>query len=86
MLGNRQFTFERRTNVPRQLSAEFLLVDLVNELGVLAENRDAVLSRIREKAKEMDPKKLSRAIFLYSKSSTQKKFQKMLQHAARVGT
>ncbi len=86
MLGNRQFTFERCTNVPRQLSAEFLLVDLVNELGVLAENRDAVLSRIREKAKEMDSKKLSRAISLYGKSSTQKKFQKMLQHAARVGT
>jgi hypothetical protein len=85
-LGNRLFTFERRTNVPRQLSAEFLLVDLVNELGGLAEDRDAVLSRIREKAKEMDPKKLSRAVSLYGKHSTQKKFQKMLQHAAHVGT
>jgi len=38
-------------NVPRQLSPEFLLVDLVNELGDLAEDRDAVLSRVREKAK-----------------------------------
>jgi hypothetical protein len=35
-------TFERRLNVPRQLSPEFLLVDLVNELGDLAEDRDAV--------------------------------------------
>ena len=85
-LGNRLFTFERRTNVPKQLSAEFLLVDLVNKLGVLAEDRDAVLSRIREKAKEMDPKKLSRAVSLYGKYSTQKKFQRMVQHAARVGT
>jgi hypothetical protein len=85
-LGNRLFTFERRTNFPRQLSAEFLLVDLVNKLGVLAEDRDAVLSRIREKAKEMDPKKLSRAVSLYGKYSTQKEFEKMLQHAARVGT
>jgi hypothetical protein len=84
--GNRLFTFERRANVPRQLSAEFLLVDLMNELGVLAEDRDAVLSRIREKAKEMDPTKLSRAISLYGKRSTQKQFQKMLEHAARVGT
>src|SRR5882757_1853024 len=32
-LGNRMVTFERRLNVPRQLSREFLLVDLVNELG-----------------------------------------------------
>jgi hypothetical protein len=86
LLGNRLFTFERRTNIPRQLSAEFLLVDLVNELGVLAEDQDAVLSRIREKAKEMDQKKLSRAVSRYGKYSTQKKFQKMLQRAARVGT
>ena len=63
-LGNRMVTFERRLNVPRQLSPEFLLVDLVNELGDLAEDRDAVLSRVREKAKEMDPKKLSRAVSL----------------------
>jgi hypothetical protein len=74
-------TFERRLNVPRQLSPEFLLVDLVNELGDLAEDREAVLSRVREKAKEMDPKKLSRAVSLYGKYSTQKKFQEMLQHA-----
>src|SRR3981081_3155167 len=55
-LGNRMVTFERRMNVPRRLSPEFLLVDLVNELGDLAEDRDAVLSRVREKAKEINPK------------------------------
>jgi hypothetical protein len=81
-LGNRMITFERRMNIPRQMSPEFLLVDLVNELGDLAEDQDAVLSRVREKAKEMDPKKLSRAVLLYGKYSTQKKFQEMLQHAA----
>ena len=43
------------------------------------------LSRLREKAKEMDPRKLSRAVSLYGKYSTQKKFQEMLHHAARVG-
>jgi hypothetical protein len=79
-LGNRMVTFERRMNVPRQLSPEFLLVDLVNELGDLAEDRDAVLSRVREKAKEMDPRKLSRSVSLYGKYSTQKKFREMLQY------
>lgn len=34
-LGNRMVTFERRMNVPKQLSPEFLLVDLVNQLGDL---------------------------------------------------
>jgi hypothetical protein len=80
-LGNRMVTFERRMNVPRQLSPEFLLVDLVNELDDLAEDRDAVLSGVREKAKEMDQRKLARAVSLYGKYSTQKKFQEMLRHA-----
>jgi hypothetical protein len=77
-------TFERRFNVSRQLFPEFLRVDLVNELGDLGEDRDAVLSRVRDKAKEMDPRKLSRQ-FLCGKYSPQKKFQEMLHHAARVG-
>ena len=50
-LGNRMVTFERRMNVPRQLSPEFLLVDLVNELGDLAEDQDAVLSAFAKKPK-----------------------------------
>jgi len=79
--GNRVFTFERRYNVPKQLSPEFLLVDLVNELDQLVENRDHVLSRVRQKAKKMDAKKLSRAICLYGKYSTKKKFREMLEHA-----
>lgn len=78
-LGNRMVAFERRLNVPRQLSPEFLLVDLVNELDQLAEDQDAVLSRVREKAKEMDPRKLSRAVSLYGKNSTRKRFREMLR-------
>src|SRR5208282_3485925 len=79
--GNRTVTFERRLNVPKQLSPEFLLVDLVNELGELAEDRDAILSRVRERAKGMDPRRLSRAVSLYGKRSTQKKFREMLRSA-----
>ena len=40
------------------------------------------IEEAREKAKEMDPRKLSRAVSLYGKYSTRKKFQEMLQHAA----
>jgi len=80
-LGNRLVTFERRFNVPKQLSPEFLLVDLVNELSELAEDQEAVFSRVRERAKEMNPRKLLRAVSLYGKYSTRKKFQEMLQHA-----
>ena len=83
-LGDRMVTFERRPNFPKQLSQEFLLVDLVNELGQLAEDHETVLSHVREKVKEMKKnwKKLSRAVSTYGKVSTQRKFQEMFQNAA----
>ena len=81
--GNRIITFERRSNVPKQISPEFLLVDLVNELNGLSEDRDQLLSRVCEKAKKMDAKKLSQALALYGKNSTRIKFRKMLDRANR---
>ncbi|HLZ42566.1 MAG TPA: hypothetical protein VKQ11_16475 [Candidatus Sulfotelmatobacter sp.] len=75
--GNRLVTFERRSNIPRQLTPEFLLVDLVNELDQLAEDQDAILSRVRRKAKEMNAKKLSRAVSLYGKARTRKRFREI---------
>lgn len=80
-LGDRLVTFKCRPNFPKKLSPEFLLVDVVNELDQLAEDHEAVLSRVREKAQEMDSRKLSRAVSLYGKSSTQKKFETLLEHA-----
>ena len=79
--GDRILTFERRSNVPKQISPEFLVVDLVNELNGLAEDRDQLLSRVCEKAKKMDAKKLSQALALYGKYSTRKKFREMLDRA-----
>lgn len=81
MLGNRMFTFKRRSKIPRQISAEFLVVDLVNELAQLAEDQDAILSRVRERAKTMDRRKLSRAISLYGKTLTQRWFKRILEHS-----
>lgn len=49
-------------------------------LDQLAEDQDAAFSRVREKAKEMDARKLSRAVSLYGKSFTRKKFRDMLRN------
>ena len=80
-LGGRTYVFHRRMNVPKRLTLEFLLVDLVNELDTLAEDHEAVLSRVKVRAAEMDHKKLSRAVSLFGNYSTQKKFQEMLARA-----
>jgi hypothetical protein len=71
-LGGRVFQFERRMNVPRKLSREFLLVDLVNEVDQLAEDRDALMARVLERARRMDSRKLSRAVSLYGNYSSQR--------------
>ena len=71
-LDGRVYQFKRRMNVPRKLSKEFLFVDLVNNVDQLAEDRDAVLVRVREKAVQLDSRKLSRAVSLYANYSSQR--------------
>jgi hypothetical protein len=80
-LGGRTYEFQRRMNVPKTLTQEFLLVDLVNELDHLAEDRESVLSRVRERSAQMNHKRLSRAVSLYGSYSTQKRFREFLGHA-----
>jgi len=43
------------------LSAEFLLVDLVNNLDQLAESRDEVLTRVKQRVLTFDGARLERA-------------------------
>ena len=78
-LGGRTYRFERRMNVPKQLTQEFLLVDLVNELDKLAEDQNAVLSRVRERATKMNQRRLAKAVSLYGNCSTQKKMKPYLE-------
>ncbi|MEM7535435.1 MAG: DUF6088 family protein, partial [Chloroflexota bacterium] len=42
-LGNRTFDFRKKTSFPRELSREFALVDLVNNIDRLAEDRTDLL-------------------------------------------
>ena len=76
-LDGRVYQFERRMNVPRKLSKEFLLVDLVNEVDQLAEDRDAVLARVPANARQMDSRKLSRAVSLYANYSSRRLWKTM---------
>jgi hypothetical protein len=77
-LGSGTMTFKRQLNVPKRLTQEFLLVNLVNELDELAEDREAVLARVSERAKEMDRGELLHAARLYGKTGTRKLFNNLL--------
>lgn len=79
-LGNRTYSFRLKPHFPRQLTMEFLLVDLVNNLNQLAENGAEVLAKVKGKAKEMDSPKLRAAVRQYGNVRTQKLFSSFLQN------
>lgn len=82
-LGNRKFYFQLKHHFPNKLSEEFLLVDLLNNLDKLAEDKQEVLKNVLTKADKMDQKKLVKAVNLYATTKAKKMLQPVLnfQHA-----
>jgi hypothetical protein len=79
VLGGRKFTFRMKPSFPRTLSREFLLVDLVNNLDQLAESKEEVLARVRERATVYDLPKLQRTARAYGNVRAKKFFSEVLK-------
>jgi hypothetical protein len=77
-LGGRKFDFRMKPSFPKSLSQEFLLVDLVNNVDRLAESKDEVLTRVRERAASYDVPRLQRAARDYGNVRTKKFFTQAL--------
>jgi hypothetical protein len=61
-LGGRTFTFHAKHRFPKKLSDEFLIVDLLNNLDNLAEDKTTLVQNISLKVRSMDLKKLRKAV------------------------
>jgi hypothetical protein len=72
-LGGRVYTFHRWREAPKQLSPEFLVVELLNRLDELAEERDQVVVRLKEKILQFNSRRLSFAATHYGTLATQKR-------------
>jgi hypothetical protein len=81
VLGGRKFAFRVRPSFPKSLTKEFLLIDLVNNLDQLAENKQEVLARVAEKAASCDVRRLERAAHHYGNVKTRKFFSSALKPA-----
>ena len=81
-LGGRTFEFRMKSSFPRTLSSEFLLVDLVNNLDRLAESKEEVLARVRERVASYDVPRLQRAARDYGSVRTKKFFDTLKADAA----
>ncbi len=77
-LGNRTFHFVRKPYVPQTLTAEFLLVDLANNLKELAEDQPALVENVKKKAAELDPKRLRSMVNKLGTVGTKKLFASVL--------
>lgn len=78
-LGNRYFQFVVKHYFPSELTDEFLLVDLVDNLSKLAEDRWNLLSKINEKIKSMNYKNLKEAVDNYGSVRTKKFFSNLFE-------
>ncbi|MBN8667343.1 MAG: hypothetical protein J0M30_07550 [Chitinophagales bacterium] len=78
-LGNRQFRFIRRPFVPNELTKEFLLVDLVNNLHKLEEDQPALLENVKRKVKEMNRNILVQLVQDFGTIGTKKIFAPLLK-------
>lgn len=77
-LGNRLFDFRVKPRFPRELSLEFLYVDLINNLDELAEDRDTVLSQARIKLPSFDLDRLAVAAATYGNMATRKRLREWM--------
>ncbi|MBX9621551.1 MAG: hypothetical protein K2X28_05955 [Alphaproteobacteria bacterium] len=78
-LGGRVFDFRMKPHFPSKLSPEFLLVDLVNNIERLAEDKEQVLNNAKKKALSMNTKALSKAVLQYGGTRTRKFFAEVLE-------
>lgn len=85
-LGNRTFSFQMKPYFPKEVSKEFLLVDLVNNVNKLAEEQNSVLERVGDVVADMDASSLKRDVQRYGGVRAKKLFasldDKALTHAA----
>jgi hypothetical protein len=77
-LGNQEFDFRLKHKFPTTATPEFVLVDLVNNLGRLAEDKTSILENVARKVNVMDKKALKKAVDKYGNVSTKKIFAPLL--------
>jgi len=82
-LGGREFRFALKPHFPLRPTEEFLLVDLVNNVTKLAEDQEALLSKVLIKARRTDRRLLKKAVQEYGGVRAKKFFEKALSQEER---
>jgi len=78
-LGNHVYHFVKKNYLPKEVTKELLLVDLVDNVDELEEDKSMVLNKVKHKVDEMDKIKLKRLAIDFGKVSTKKFFDPLLK-------
>ena len=76
MLAGLEFDFRQKPRFPTasQVTREFLLVDMLNNLAHLAEDSDTVLKAVQTKLSSFDAKRLEKVVTEYASARTRRYF------------
>ena len=86
-LGGRTYDFRMKPAFPKKLTAEFLMVDLVNNLDQLGESGEDVLERVKARLAASDRARVKKAAQSYGSERAKKFFARALAEVgAEVGT
>lgn len=80
-LDGRMYDFRMRPSVPKHLTKEVLLVDLLHNLDRLPEDKSAVLPRALARAGEMDRGRLERAVKEFGSARAERLLAPVLEAA-----
>lgn len=77
-MGGRHYYFYRWREAPKQLTPEFLVVELLNHLDDLGEDPEKILARLKEKLHTFDLRKLKKNASHYGVMATQKTLKNLM--------
>lgn len=69
-LGGKDYFFHSKHHFPKKLTPEFLLIDLVNNLETLAEDKEMLLRNVFARVVSMDHKQLRKSLNNYGNVKT----------------
>ncbi|NCU31618.1 MAG: hypothetical protein EOM23_01480 [Candidatus Moranbacteria bacterium] len=78
-LGGKIFDFRLKHKFPKELSKEFLFVDLLNNLNELAEDREAVLRCAKKMVLKESESQMKRAVNVYAGERTKTMFNSWMR-------
>ncbi|MDE3270190.1 MAG: DUF6088 family protein [Pseudomonadota bacterium] len=78
-IGGRTFFFHRQRNVPRTMTKEFLMVEMLNRFNELAEDKSMTMNIMQKKLHQFNPRRLKNTASRFGKKSTQARVKKLLR-------